>query len=108
MLKALRNLFLPEFERLERRITRLEVEVLDTLEDTKALQEKSYRLHQRIVKRAARAAEGEDGPPRPMSVPTHREEANQRILARRNRNAGSEVLHGEEQRIASGQRRPEG
>lgn len=85
MWKPLRNLLAAEFAQLEQRVAKLERQLEDTLTDAATLHEKTFRLHQRLVKRAARAAEDDDTGARQAPVVSRAEEINARINARRNR-----------------------
>lgn len=85
MWKPLRNLLAAEFAQLEQRVAKLERQLEDTLMDASTLHEKTFRLHQRLVKRAARAAEDEDSGARQAPAVDRRSEINARILARRQR-----------------------
>lgn len=91
MLKLLAKLLAPEIGRLDGRLTKLEKELRDVLLDANDLHEKTYRLHQKLVKRAARAAEGSDTSEALQPVESPRDAINRRIWERRQR--GRNGLH---------------
>lgn len=88
--KFLVSTFGERLTEVERQVGRLRLELQGSVEDAAVLHDKTYRLHQSMVKRNALAEtrqKREDAPevtiPRPMGV-----NPQQRILDRRNRNRG--------------------
>lgn len=92
--KWLEKLFHERLTQLESRVEEHERQLKRGLDDVNEALEKTYRLHQRLVKRASRELEGLDGPSAPQAAKTDAEAINERIRLRRLRGRSNGVLTG--------------